>query len=106
MSGTTAEGAVQAVMPLSAVDMTTLMASQKVYSNRNAVNWLVGIGIFLLVLGIILQVVIGEWCYAGVWILGLILIIVAAIVHCVGASDRDCLYNPANRLCQTSLMRE
>lgn len=72
----------------------------KIHSTRSAVNWLVGLGIFFLVLGIILQVALGQWAYAGVWVFGIILLIVAAIVYAAGAPARDCYANPTNGYCR------
>ena len=81
-----------------------IICAQKVQANRTAVNWLVGLGVFFLILGIVIQIVCGSWGAVGIWALGLLLLIIAGIVYAAGAADRDCFANPHTMTCRLTAL--
>jgi hypothetical protein len=82
------------------VQTIAMICAERVRQNRMAVNWLVGIAIFFIVIGIILQVVLGAWAWATIWVVGVILLLIAAVVYAAGASARDCFTSPTNPYCR------
>jgi len=95
--------ALPAGAPVISIDQPTFImaAHKKVQENETATNWLVCLGIFFLLLGIVLQLMFRSWWYSVIWIIGIIFMISGAIVYATGANLRSCLANPA--LCQAMM---
>lgn len=83
-----------------------LTVNRKVHENDLATRWLVALGFLFVLVGILLQLLFRSWWYSILWIIGVLFLITACIVHASASSLRSCMANPALCMAMMKTMNE